>query len=142
MFDEDMREDNGWNQSALEQRFWRERIQNNMFNPFVAGERDTAYLLEMYPRQAKMISNMVENELDMVDYSGSFIYDEYPDKYLFFRLVKKVTDRYLEQLNSTETDKTANGEGAAGQNKQWIQEMAQVILANEIYRRRNRRKYW
>lgn len=136
MFDEDMREDNGWNQSALEERFWRERIQNNMFNPFAAGERDTAYLLEMYPREAKLISSMIENELDMVDYSGSFIYDEYPDKYLFFRLVKKVTDRYLE------TNQAADNDGMTAQRKQWVQEIVQVILANEIYRRRNRRKYW
>jgi len=136
MFDEDMRQDNGWNQSALEERFWRERIQNNIFNPFIAGERDTEYLLEMYPREAKLIRSMVENELDMVDYSGSFIYDEYPDKYLFFRLVKKVTDRYLEQ------GQDAKEECAPGQKKTWVQEIVQVILANEIYRRRNRRKYW
>lgn len=136
MFDDDMRQDNGWNQSALEERFWRERIQNNIFNPFIAGERDTEYLLEMYPREAKLIRSMVENELDMVDYSGSFIYDEYPDKYLFFRLVKKVTDRYLEQ------GQDAKEECEAGQKKAWVQEIVQVILANEIYRRRNRRKYW
>ncbi len=136
MFDDDMRQDNGWNQSALEERFWRERIQNNIFNPFMAGERDTEYLLEMYPREAKLIRNMVENELDMVDYSGSFIYDEYPDKYLFFRLVKKVTDHYLKQ------GQDAKEECAVGQKKTWVQEIVQVILANEIYRRRNRRKYW
>ena len=136
MFDEDMREGNGWNPSALEERFWRERIQNNMFNPFVMGERDNAYLREMYPKEAKVIGDMIENELDMVDYSGSFIYDEYPDKYLFFRIVNKVTDHYFEQ-----TGVVMDG-SITSKNKQWVQEIAQVILANEIYRRRNRRKYW
>ena len=136
MFDEDMREGNGWNPSALEERFWRERIQNNMFNPFVMGERDNAYLREMYPKEAKTIGDMIENELDMVDYSGSFIYDEYPDKYLFFRIVNKVTDRYFKQ-----TGVVMDGD-ITSKNKQWVQEIAQVILANEIYRRRNRRKYW
>lgn len=138
MFDEDMRKDNGWNQnqSALEEKFWRERIQNNMFNPFVMGERDSAYLREMYPKEAKMIRDMAESELDMVDYHGSFIYDEYPDKYLFFRLVKKVTSRYFSEMGA---DKNAN---TVPQDKQWVQEITQVVLANEIYRRRNRRKYW
>lgn len=138
MFDEDMRKDNGWNQnqSALEERFWRERIQNNMFNPFVMGERDSAYLREMYPKEAKMIRDMAESELDMVDYSGSFIYDEYPDKYLFFRLVKKVTDRYFSETGAGGTT------SMMPQDKQWVQEITQVVLANEIYRRRNRRKYW
>lgn len=136
MFDEDMREGNGWTPSALEERFWRERIQNNMFNPFVMGERDNAYLREMYPKEAKTIGDMIENELDMVDYSGSFIYDEYPDKYLFFRIVNKVTDRYFEQAGVV-----MDGD-ITSKNKQWVQEIAQVILANEIYRRRNRRKYW
>lgn len=138
MFDEDMRKDNGWNQnqSALEEKFWRERIQNNMFNPFVMGERDSAYLREMYPKEAKMIRDMAESELDMVDYHGSFIYDEYPDKYLFFRLVKKVTSRYFSEMGA---DKNAN---TVPQDEQWVQEITQVVLANEIYRRRNRRKYW
>lgn len=138
MFDEDMRKDNGWsrNQSALEEKFWRERIQNNMFNPFVMGERDGAYLREMYPKEAKMIRDLAESELDMVDYHGSFIYDEYPDKYLFFRLVKKVTSRYFSE---TEAGKNVN---TVPQDKQWVQEITQVVLANEIYRRRNRRKYW
>lgn len=138
MFDEDMRKDDNWNQnqSALEERFWRERIQNNMFNPFVMGERDSAYLREMYPKEAKMIRDMIESELDMVDYRGSFIYDEYPDKYLFFRLVKKVTDRYFSEAGAGRTVNTVP------QDKQWVQEITQVVLANEIYRRRNRRKYW
>lgn len=136
MFDEDMREGNGWNPSALEERFWRERIQNNMFNPFVMGERDNVYLREMYPKEAKIIGDLIENELDMVDYRGSFIYDEYPDKYLFFRIVNKVADHYFEQAGVI-----VDG-GITPQNKQWVQEIAQVILANEIYRRRNRRKYW
>lgn len=136
MFDEDMREDNGWNPSALEERFWRERIRNNVFNPFVMSERDNAYLREMYPKEARIIGDMIENELNMVDYRGSFIYDEYPDKYLFFRIVNKVVDNYFEQAGA---DDLAN---IALQDKQWIQEIAQVILANEIYRRRNRRKYW
>lgn len=136
MFDEDMREDNGWNPSALEERFWRERIRNNVFNPFVMSERDNAYLREMYPKEARMIGDMIENELNMVDYRGSFIYDEYPDKYLFFRIVNKIVDNYFEQAGA---DDLAD---IALQDKQWIQEIAQVILANEIYRRRNRRKYW
>lgn len=136
MFDEDMRENNAWNQSALEERFWKERLQNSMFNPFVMGERESEYLREMYPREAKLIKDMVENELDMVDYRGSFIYDEYPDKYLFFRLVKRVADRYFQQITPVE------GENANTANKPWIQEIVQVILANEIYRRRNHRKYW
>ncbi|MCM1466881.1 MAG: hypothetical protein NC086_01940 [Alistipes sp.] len=136
MFDEDMREDNGWNPSALEEKFWRERIRNNVFNPFVMSERDNAYLREMYPKEARIIGDMIENELNMVDYRGSFIYDEYPDKYLFFRIVNKVVDNYFEQAGA---DDLAN---IALQDKQWIQEIAQVILANEIYRRRNRRKYW
>lgn len=136
MFDEDMRGDNSWNQSALEERFWRERVQNNMFNPFIMGERDAAYLREMYPRAAKIIREIVESELDLVDYRGSFIYDEYPDKYLFFRIVKKVVERYLEDTRSQEGDNTP------GEDRRWIQEIVQVILANELYRRRNGRKYW
>ncbi len=128
MFGDDMNMDYMWGNGALSQPFWRGRIQEDVL------ERNNAYLYEMYPQEAKIIRRFVEEALDMEDYRGSFIYDEYPDKFLFLRMVRKIADRYTNEFGKRE-----EGPEMA---KNWIVEIVQVILANEIYRRRNRRQYW
>lgn len=123
-----------WNNGMLGQDFWRGRInENNMAMP-ISVERNNAYLYEMYPRESKIIRRFVEEALDLEDYRGSFIYDEYPDKFLFLRMARKVADRY--------TNEHGNNEEGFDKIKPWIIEIVQVILANEIYGRRNRRRYW
>lgn len=133
MFDDDMRDENLWNNSAFGERFYQNRILEENPLSMVQSERDMSYLLEMYPKEARIIRNLVEKALDMEDYRGSFIYDEYPDKFLFFRMVKKITEQYMSQQTPTGDDTCKNP---------WVTEVTQVILANEIYRRRGRRKYW
>lgn len=137
MFDENMKDGYMWNDSAFGERFFRERIQENYpLNMFENGN-DTAYLREMYPKESKIIRRLVEEALDMEDYRGSFIYDEYPDKYLFFRMTGRIADRYMKEY----ADRAAD-DGQTGMKNPWITEIVQVILANEIYRRRSRKKFW
>lgn len=134
MFDDDMRDSYMWNNSALDDPFFRGRIlEQNPLN-MMQGERDMAYLGEMYPKESKIIRQLVEEALDLEDYRGSFIYDEYPDKFLFYRMATKVTEKYIQQYS--------NGNNKDGNKNPWVMEIVQVILANEIYRKRSRRKYW
>lgn len=48
--------------------------------------RDLEYLQQMYPGQAKMLQKRIAEVLDKVDYEGSLLYDEYPDKWQLYRL--------------------------------------------------------
>ncbi len=127
MFGDDMNMEYMWG-GRLNQPFWPGRIQEDVL------ERNSAYLYEMYPQEAKIIRRFVDEALDMEDYRGSFIYDEYPDKFLFLRMVRKIADRYTNEFGKKE-----EGTDLA---KNWVMEIVQVVLANEIYRRRNRRHYW
>ena len=43
-------------------------------------ERDLQYLQQMYPADAKKMQKKVEEELDKLEYEGSMMYDEYPDR--------------------------------------------------------------
>ena len=43
-------------------------------------ERDLQYLQQMYPADAKRMQKKVEEELDKLEYEGSMMYDEYPDR--------------------------------------------------------------
>ena len=42
--------------------------------------RDLEYLQQMYPQEVKRYQQRVAQMLDRMDYDGSMIYDEYPDR--------------------------------------------------------------
>lgn len=81
-----------------------------------------------YPKTAKKIQEKVEEECDLLDYEGSRLYDEYPDRYMLYHLGKKIMD----ELKS-ESELEAMSEGILG-------ELVEVLLFHEISRRRCRRK--
>lgn len=55
--------------------------------------RDLEYLQEMYPTEAKKYQKVIAEILDRLDYEGSMIYDEYPDKWQIYRLTQVVLDK-------------------------------------------------
>ena len=123
----------------------------NMIN-FNGPEMDSAYLWEMYPRESRIINRLVEEALDMEDYRGSFIYDEYPDKFLFLRMANRIAKKYgevtktegvMENNRNVENNmNTADNENTENCERIWISQIVKVILANEIIRRRNRKRYY
>lgn len=54
--------------------------------------RDLEYLQQMYPIEAKKYQKVVASMLDKLDYEGSMIYDEYPDKWQMYRLSQNILD--------------------------------------------------
>ena len=84
----------------------------------------------MYPQKAKQGQRQIAQVLDKMDYEGSLIYDEYPDKLQLLRLA----DTILDILKKEE------GENAMQDSDK---ELIQLILFYEIYRRRhdNRKGY-
>lgn len=51
---------------------------------------DLEYLQQMYPTYAKKYQRVISDAVDKVDYDGSFIYDQYPDKITLQRMVASV----------------------------------------------------
>lgn len=121
MFDEDIKSE-----------FWQNPLLQRDYMGLWTGEkRDDAYLWEMYPKESKVLRSMAQEALDLQDYRGSFIYDEYPDKFLFMQMVNRITQKYMN--NSAIQDPEM---------KKWIFDMTQVILANEIDRLRKKKRFW
>ena len=88
--------------------------------------RDLEYLQQMYPAQAKKYQKIIAETLDHIDYEGSMIYDEYPDKWQIYRLTQMIMDKInkLEDESSEmDPDRTA--------------EFIQVLVFYEIYRKRH-----
>lgn len=94
--------------------------------------RDLEYLQQMYPAEAKRYQKMISNILDKLDYDGSMIYDEYPDKWQIYKLSRDILDRIKRE------EEQKNPEQAAPPEKwEWVGDMVQILLFYEIYKRRH-----
>lgn len=109
--------------------------------PWVVSEeenvlKDLDYLQQMYPAQAKKYQKRIAEIVDKMDYDGSMIYDEYPDKWQLYRLGENITEiirkeEYEEQENKSPEDRIEEEK-----KWEWMADMIQILLFHEIYRRR------
>ena len=58
-----------------------------------ADEIQTQYWKSLYPEKIKKIQQEIEHTCDELDYAGSFIYDEYPDKINLNRTGRQICAR-------------------------------------------------
>lgn len=94
--------------------------------------RDLEYLQQLYPAEAKKYQKKIACILDKIDYEGSLIYDEYPDRWLLYKLSNEV----LEILKCETSDGTEECEKSV-EKWEWISDMIQILLYYEIYKRRH-----
>lgn len=94
--------------------------------------RDLEYLQQMYPAEAKKYQKVIAGILDKLDYEGSMIYDEYPDKWQLYKLSKDILDRI-----KREEEKDAPGVETPPEKWEWMGDLVQILLFYEIYKRRH-----
>lgn len=58
-------------------------------------DKDLSYIRRLYPVMAQEIIVLVDGECDKLEYQGSFMFDEYPDK----QNIIDMTDRIYNQMN-------------------------------------------
>lgn len=94
--------------------------------------QDMEYFQQTYPNEVKQYMRKVAETLDKFDYEGSMIYDEYPDRYSLQRLARTIVQILKrEEQNMPEEQRTADDKWL------WLEDMMQVLLCNEIYKRRH-----
>ncbi len=115
-----------------------------------AASRDLDYLIQLYPEKAKKYRERISRILDSMDYRGSMIYDEYPDRLALFRLAENIQS----QIQEEEEKEAASGNGNAGErtaagtpgqmaDRKDRKTLIQILLYYEIFRRRRGRgKSW
>lgn len=106
--------------------------------------RDLEYLQQMYPAQAKKYQKIIADILNTMDYEGSCIYDEYPDKWQLYKLVQVVMDKIKRMeavqhaAENTDTEESGcNSSDTAGTPWGELEEFVQVLLYYEIYKKRH-----
>lgn len=94
--------------------------------------RDLEYLQQMYPVEAKKYQKMIAGILDKLDYEGSMIYDEYPDRLRIYKLSQDILDRIKREEEQANPDQVIPKE-----KWEWASDLVQIILFYEIYKRRH-----
>ncbi len=85
----------------------------------------------------KLIQEAVEDECDLQEFTGSMMFDEYPDKLGIFRIVNRIYEKIKEE------EKVCKEACVKYPEESWLKDIIQILLLNEMYRRRkNHRKYY
>ena len=58
-------------------------------------EKDLQLMQSYYSRRASRIQEKVERECDRMEYDGSMMFDEYPDKFMMEHLCRKIEREIL-----------------------------------------------
>lgn len=85
------------------------------------NRRDYDYMKSVYPDTAKRLLPYVEEECDRLEYDGSMMYDEYPDKLGLRLMCRRIYERAKE-------DEENPGE--------WLRDLIEVMAYQELLRRR------
>lgn len=119
-------------------------------------ERDRERLKEMYPREAKRIQKVVEEECDKMEYDGSLMFDEYPDRVMVQKLCDDIYKKvYEDQKAEVETEQYRDRRPGGGnppppppprRRDQGGRDLIEILLFDEMFRRRCRhhrcRRFW
>lgn len=101
----------------------------NAFLEEAEYEKDCRRLQEMYPKDARRIQALVARECDKMEYEGSMMFDEYPDRFML-RLICRNIYRELQENGEEEL---------AGMDRDdTLFQLIEVMLMQEMYRRRCR----
>ena len=138
----------------------------NLYLTELEYEKDMERMKELYPREVRQIQEIVEDECDKMEYEGSLMFDEYPDRLM----IEQVADRIYRQLETQKTDMETEQyrggvqppgtppppgkcvmpvppPGRCGMPPDYgLRPLIGVLLNNEMYRRRCRhrrcRRWW
>ena len=87
-------------------------------------EQEFALMQSYYPEAADRIREKVEKECRLLDYEGSRLYDEYPDKFMLYQLCRQIRAQVESEMK------------AQGVPDGFLDDLIQVLLCQEICRRR------
>ncbi len=119
-------------------------------------ERDRERLKEMYPKEAKRIQRVVEEECDKMEYDGSLMFDEYPDRVMVQKLCDDIYNKVYDNTTAeVETEQYRDRRPGGGfppppppppRRNRGGRDLIEILLFDEMFRRRCRhnrcRRFW
>ena len=90
--------------------------------------RDLEYMQQMYPKEAKRYQKLIAGILDKMDYEGSMIYDEYPDKLQLCLMCRRAYEQVMKQEKWEKETYTP----------EQIREIVEILMYQELMERRGK----
>lgn len=111
------------------------------------NDRDMQRLLNLYPEIARELMPFVEAECDKLEYEGSMMFDEYPDRTMLSRITAGIYDQVKDRYNPPEgedQDETlamnVETRRRYPARKNWLGDLIDVLFFHEMFHRRRRRR--
>ena len=107
-------------------------------------DKDMNYLKQLYPNTARRIQKEVDNECDKLEYDGSVMFDEYPDKVALDKIIDRVYEK-VKDLDDTAELEINSFSYQPRRRQNLLRDFVTIILLNEIFNRRRRyrsRRRW
>lgn len=102
------------------------------------NDRDIEYIKSLYPEKMRQIQEIIEEECDKLEYEGSMMFDEYPDKLMMRTLCNQIYDK-TEGLDMGEIyEATQLRTYHHRPQNNWKRDIISVLLFNEFFQRRCR----
>jgi len=96
---------------------------------------DLEYFQQLYPSGAKILQREIRKVIDVMDYEGSLIYDEFPDRFAMQKLTKDIITKIELQSREEMKDGEEIKKMLASDN---IDEFMLILVLHEVWRRRSR----
>ena len=110
-----------------------DRQREKAFEEIVSLEDDRKLMESYYPQKAALLQALVTDACDRLDYEGSVIYDEYPDRWNIERNCRDIC-RQAEEIQELHAMEKKGEDELLG-------EFVGSLFCQEIYQRRCRRKF-
>lgn len=98
-------------QNAARTPFYMSYPLQNVYMTELEYERDMERMKELYPQEAKRIQKLVEEECDKLEYEGSMMFDEYPDRVM----LKVICDRIYQLASGPQEQPEPEKSGLAAE---------------------------
>ncbi len=144
-----------WPQPLILQQLMKEKNQENdqekdlppFYEQEFDGERDWERVKELFPEAARTVMPYVEEECDKLEYEGSPMFDEYPDKRTLSHVTSGIYDQVRQKYEAAEgkdQDETLAMNVETYRRypprQNWLSDLIDVLFYEEIFRRRCRRR--
>ena len=132
--------------------FYMSYPMQNLYLTEMEYEKDMDRMRELYPREVKRILDAVEEECDKMEYEGSLMFDEYPDRFMLEQIVERIYDKM--KMPEETIEASQRGMGSFGPPpfnpppppppgygpRDDLRSLIGVLLNHEMYRRRCRHR--
>lgn len=103
-------------------------------------EKDLERMKELYPQDVKKIQKYVDEECDRMEYEGSIMFDEYPDRTMLNIVCRNIMDKIQNGENDKELESSEFRDRRRPPHRDGLSDLVEVLLYNEMYKRRCRRR--